>query len=191
MALIGYARVSTKRQNPQHQVDALKAAGCERVFIDKVSGKLSDNPELRRALDYARPGDVLVVTRLARLANSTKHLIELAAKLEADGYGFKSLREPQIDTTTAVGRGMFGLFAVLAELNREYISEQTRDGLDAARARGRRGGRNLKMTPGKVAIAQEMYESKKYTVAQIGLAISVSPRTIYRHLEPHKEKPDG
>lgn len=191
MARVGYARVSTKRQNPEAQIDALNAAGCVRVFVDKVSGKLSLNPQLRAALDFARPGDVLVVTRLARLSNSTLNLIKLGADLEASGIGLLSLKEPQVDTTTPAGRAAFGLFAVLAQVNREYISDQTIDGLEALRARGRGLGRPSVMTPEKMRIAREMYDSREHTVAEIARAISVSRRTVYRHLAEESENRNG
>jgi DNA invertase Pin-like site-specific DNA recombinase len=160
------------------------------VFVDRVSGRLSDNPELQKTLDYMRPGDVLVVTRLARLTNSIRNLVELAERFDKLQLNFRSLHEPHIDTTTSVGRALYHWFGVLAELNREFISEQTKDGLAAARARGRVGGRKRKMTPDKIKIAIEMYESNKYTMKQIGAAISVNPRTIYRYL-PSEGKIDA
>jgi DNA invertase Pin-like site-specific DNA recombinase len=140
--LIGYARVSTQDQNPQLQLDALKAAGCGRVFVERASGAQRDRPELRAALGYMRSGDTLVVWKLDRLARSLKQLIETIEALDADKIGFRSLTEA-IDTTTAGGRLVFQIFGALAEFERQVIRERTMAGLDAARARGRKGGRPL------------------------------------------------
>ena len=138
--LVGYARVSTQDQNMDLQTDALMAAGCDRLFIEKASGAQRDRPELRAALDYARAGDSIVVWRLDRLARSLGQLIETVGDLEERGIGFRSLTE-SMDTTTWGGKLIFHIFASLAEFERSIIRERTRAGLDAARARGRTGGR--------------------------------------------------
>ena len=136
--LIGYARVSTQDQSPALQLDALKAAGCERIFVEKASGAQRDRPELKSALDFARgdTGDVLVVWKLDRLARSLSQLIDTVDLLEKRGIGFRSLTEA-IDTTSAGGRLVFHMFGAMAEFERSIIRERTRAGLDAARARGR------------------------------------------------------
>ena len=181
--MIGYARVSTTDQNPELQIDALRAAGCQRVFTDKASGSLQSRPQLDRMLDHLREGDVVVVWRLDRLGRSMKHLIELIDVLEARGVGFRSLTE-NIDTTTTGGKLIFHIFGALADFEKELIRERTHAGLAAAGARGRVGGRPAKMTPEKVKVAREMYDSKEYTVEAIAKTIGVSRKTVYRHLAP-------
>ena len=141
--LVGYARVSTQDQNPELQLDALKADGCEKVFVEKASGAQRDRPELQAALDYMRSGDTLVVWKLDRLARSLKQLIETVETMEGQGIGFRSLTEA-IDTTTSGGRLVFHIFGALAEFERSIIKERTMAGLVSARARGRVGGRRLR-----------------------------------------------
>ena len=179
--LIGYARVSTVDQNAALQVDALKTAGCSRVFTDKASGTLASRPQLDRLLDHLRPGDVVVVWRLDRLGRSLKNLIALVEDLAERGVGFRSLSE-SIDTTTANGKLFFSIMGALAEFERALIRERTMAGLEAARARGRVGGRPPKMTPEKVKVAREMYASREHTVEAIAETIGVSRKTVYRHL---------
>lgn len=179
--LIGYARVSTEDQNAQLQIDALKVAGCKRVFTDKASGSLASRPQLDRMLDHLREGDVVVVWRLDRLGRSLKNLIALVEDLAERGVGFRSLSE-SIDTTTANGKLFFGIMGALAEFERDLIRERTMAGLAAARARGRVGGRPPKMTEDKVRVAREMYASREYTVEAIAKTLGVSRKTIYRHL---------
>jgi len=181
--LIGYARVSTVDQNAALQVDALKTAGCSRVFTDKASGTLASRPQLDRLLDHLRPGDVVVVWRLDRLGRSLKNLIALVEDLAERGVGFRSLSE-SIDTTTANGKLFFSIMGALAEFERELIRERTMAGLEAARARGRVGGRPPKMTPEKVKVAREMYASREHTVEAIAETVGVSRKTIYRWLAP-------
>ncbi|MEV4511374.1 recombinase family protein [Dactylosporangium sp. NPDC049525] len=183
MAKIGYARVSTRDQHPESQEDALKAAGCERTFIDRASGKLARRPQLDAALDYLRPGDQLVITRLDRLGRSVKNLCELADDLKSRGVDFQVLSQG-IDTSTSAGKFFFHILAGIAEFERDLLSERTLDGLEAARARGRKGGRRPVMTPDKLAVARQMYESKQHTVEAIAKVVGVSRATLYRHLEP-------
>jgi DNA invertase Pin-like site-specific DNA recombinase len=179
--LIGYARVSTSDQDPALQLDALEAAGCVRVFTDRASGAVADRPELTRALDHLRAADTLVVWKLDRLGRSLRHLIETVRLIEDRDAGFRSLSE-SIDTTTAGGRLFFHVFGALAEFERDLIRERTHAGLAAARARGRLGGRPSVMTPAKIAIAHQMYESREHTVAAIASALNVSRATVYRSL---------
>src|SRR5437870_5635697 len=138
--LLGYARVSTSDQNPDLQLDALKGAGCFRVFVDRASGALDERPELTKALDQLRPGDTLVVWKLDRLGRSLRHLIDTVAELQRRDVGFRSLQE-SIDTTTPGGKLVFHIFGALAEFERDIVRQRTLAGLAAARARGRAGGR--------------------------------------------------
>lgn len=179
--LIGYARVSTQDQTPALQLDALQAAGCERVFEEKASGAQRDRPELKAAIDYARPGDTLVVWKLDRLARSIKQLIETVEGLEARSVGFRSLTEA-IDTTTAGGRLVFHIFAGLAEFERSIIRERTMAGLASARARGRLGGRPRSLTEADIAAARALLSDPNITVDAAAKRLGVAPSTIYRHL---------
>ncbi len=153
--LIGYARVSTDDQNPDMQVDDLKKAECQEIFIDKVSGANKDKPELKKALSYLRKDDTLVVWKLDRLGRSVKKLIELTGELENRGIHFKSLTD-SIDTSTPAGRFFFHVMASLSEMERELLIERTQKGLIAARKRGRIGGRKRLMTPAKIDSAKKL-----------------------------------
>jgi DNA invertase Pin-like site-specific DNA recombinase len=180
--LYGYARVSTVEQDPALQLDALKTAGCARIFTDKSTGKLDRRPQLDKLLEVLLPGDTVVVWRLDRLGRSLKHLIEVVTELGERGVGFRSLTEA-IDTTTAGGRLIFHIMGALAEFERQLIVERTQAGLAAARARGRTGGRPKVMTADKIRIAREMYDSRDYTVEAIATTVGVSRQTVYRYLE--------
>jgi DNA invertase Pin-like site-specific DNA recombinase len=152
-----------------------------KVFTVKASGTLDRRPQLDRLLDQLRPGDTVVVWRLDRLGRSLKHLIALSDDLKERQVGLKSLQE-SIDTTTANGRLFFRVMGALAESERELISERTRAGLIAARARGRKGGRPTVMTPQKITVARQMYKSGRHTIDEIAHTVGVSRKTIYRHL---------
>jgi DNA invertase Pin-like site-specific DNA recombinase len=184
---IGVARVSTRDQHPESQQDALRAAGCEKVFTDKASGKLARRPGLDKALLIARHGDHLVVTKLDRLGRSLEHLIELSKELQSRGVDLVVL-DQGIDTSTAVGRLFFSIIGAIAEFEHALMSERTMDGLAAARARGRTGGQKPKLGPRQVRLARQMYEElgedgkRRYTVAQIAAEFGVTRPTIYRHL---------
>jgi DNA invertase Pin-like site-specific DNA recombinase len=185
---VGYGRVSTRDQHPEAQRDALAAAGCDEVFIDKASGKLARRPELDKALLSAnRAGDQLVVTKLDRLGRSLEHLIELSKQLETKGVDLVVL-DQGIDTSTAVGRMFFQILGAIAEFEHALMSERTLDGLAAARARGRTGGQKPKLGPRQVKLARQMYDElgddgkRRYTVAQIAAEFGVTRPTIYRHL---------
>ena len=185
--LIGYARVSTDDQNLALQLDALKQAGCRRVFRDVGSGSLSHRPELDACFQFLTAGDTLVVWRLDRLGRGLKHLIDAIEDLHDREIGFRSLTE-QIDTTTSAGRLQFHIFGALAEFEKEIIRERTRAGLAAARARGRLSGRPSLVTAEKLAAARTM-RAQKHTMAEISTALGISRATLYRHLalgaEPH------
>lgn len=183
MANVGYARVSREDQNLDLQVDALRAAGCIRIFTDHgLSGKLTSRPELDAAIDYVREGDILVVWKLDRLGRTLKHLIETVNDLDARHVGFRSLQEA-MDTTTPGGRLIFHVFGSLAEFEREMIVERTMAGLASARARGRVGGRKAKLSDEQKVQARRMVDEKKLTIEQIGQVLNVSRTTIYRALE--------
>jgi DNA invertase Pin-like site-specific DNA recombinase len=181
--LIGYARVSTQEQSPRLQLDALQAAGCGRVFVEKASGAQRDRPELRAALGYMRDGagDVLVVWKLDRLARSLKQLIETVEDLERRGVGLRSLTEA-IDTTTAGGRLVFQVFGALAEFERQVIRERTVGGLAAARARGKKGGRPPALVAKDLAAARALLHDPGITVEEVARRLQVAPATLYRHL---------
>lgn len=179
--LVGYARVSTRDQSPALQLDPLKAAGCERVFMEKASGAQRDRPELKAALDYIRAGDTLVVWKLDRLARSVRQLVETAEDLQQRGIGLKVLTQ-QIDTTTPGGRLVFHVFAAMAEFERELTLERTHAGLVAAKALGRRGGRKPAMGPAEVKRAKAMLADPTITVEEIARQMGVQPSTLYRHI---------
>jgi DNA invertase Pin-like site-specific DNA recombinase len=184
--LIGYARVSTADQDPALQLDALRAASCERVFEERASGARTDRPVLGEAVDYARDGDVLVVWRLDRFGRSLKDLIEKVGALRDRGVGFRSLTEA-IDTTTAGGQLVFHIFGALAEFERELIRERTLAGLEAARARGRKGGRPPKMTRAKVRHAARLLADPEADVGAVCETLGVSKSTLYTYVGPKGE----
>lgn len=180
--LIGYARVSTRGQELALQLDALEGAGCERIYKDVGSGTIRRRPELDACLDYLRPKDTLVVWRLDRLGRSLRHLVELVAELQRREIGFRSLTEA-IDTATPAGRLQLHLFAALAEFERELIRERSQAGREAARARGRKGGRPPLVTADKLAAAVAMRAHGELTMAQIAATLGVGRSTLYQHLD--------
>lgn len=179
--LIGYARVSTRDQNPALQLDALHKAGCGRIFEEQRSGAQRDRPALVQALAYAREGDVIVVWKLDRLARSLRQLIETVGGLKEAGVGLRSLTEA-IDTTTPGGRLVFHVFASLAEFERELGLERTLAGLDAARARGRKPGRPPKLGPKEIEAAKSMLANPALTANDVCHHLGVTRSTLYRHL---------
>ena len=181
MALIGYARVSTAEQDTGLQTDALRTAGCARIFEDTVSGSKADRPGLAEALAYLREGDVLAVWRLDRLGRSLPHLIETIAALEARGVGFRSLTEA-IDTTTPGGRLIFHVFGALGQFERDLIRERTKAGLAAAAARGRNGGRKRVVTNDRLQRARELIASG-LNVREAAGRIKVSKTALYAALQ--------
>lgn len=183
--LIGYARVSTDDQQLDLQKDALKQAGCGRIYEDQQSGIRVDRPGLQAALAYARAGDTLVVWRLDRLSRSLKDLIEMVTHLETRDIGLKSLQEA-LDTASSSGKLIFHLFGALAEFERNLIRERTQAGLQAARARGRKGGRPLALTADQRALAIKLYEEKEHTVAQLCQLMGISKPTLYKYLAAHR-----
>ena len=180
--LIGYARVSTADQTLDLQKDALHQAGCSKIFTDTASGAKAERTGLDEALNYVRAGDTLVVWRLDRLGRSLNHLIETITGLNNRHIGFKSITE-SIDTTTSGGKLIFHIFGALAEFERDIIRERTQAGLQAARARGRKGGRPKSLTGKKAAIAQELYHNKNNTIDEICKTLNVSRATFYRYVK--------
>ncbi|RBP98753.1 DNA invertase [Bifidobacterium xylocopae] len=177
--LIGYARVSTLEQREDLQVDALKAAGCDRWYVDHASGAKASRPELDRMFEVLRPGDVVVVWKLDRLGRSVQHLVDVMVRLQGMGVGFRSLTE-QMDTTTPGGVLVFNVFAAMAQFERDLIRERTNAGLKAARARGRVGGRRRKLGSSDEAMIRQLYDSGSVTVQEIAGRFGVSRGTIYR-----------
>ncbi len=180
--VIGYARVSTGEQNPQLQHDALDAAGAVRIFTDTMTGTSTSRPQLDACLDYLQPGNVLAVWRVDRLGRSVPHLVDTVAALGARGVQFRSLTE-HIDTTTPGGELVFHIFAALAQMERRLISERTLAGLDAARARGRVGGRPTVMTPEKLEAAQRLVDAQ-VPITQMAATLGVGRATVSRALKP-------
>ena len=182
---IGYIRVSRDKQTTALQEDAMKKEHCEPVFIDKMSGKRFDRPEFLRMLDMARPSDIIVVWRLDRLGRSLKELVEVVGKLGERGIELRSLKE-NIDTTTPTGKLMFHIVAAMAEFERDIISERTQAGLEAARARGHKGGRpkaTEKLRPEQLERARKLYAAKQNTIAEIiKLTGFKSKTTFYKYV---------
>ncbi len=184
---IGYARVSTQDQTLNLQKDALEKLGCSNIFTDTASGTKEDRKGLEEVLKYVREGDTLVVWRLDRLGRSLKHLIETITELNNRKIGFKSITE-NVDTTTSGGKLIFHIFGALAEFERDIIRERTNAGLQAARARGRLGGRPKALNnPKRVAMAQSLYNDKKNTIDEICKTLQISRATLYRYINTKGE----
>jgi DNA invertase Pin-like site-specific DNA recombinase len=181
---LGYARVSTKDQHLELQIDALTKAGCEKIYQDIASGARTERPALNEMINLLRPGDVLVIWKLDRLGRSLNHLIGLVNDLMKKNIGLQSLHDP-IDTTTAQGRLSFNLFASLAEFERDLIRERTQAGLSAARARGRNGGRP-KGIPQKAeataCAAETLYKEGRLSVNEISEKLGIAKSTLYAYL---------
>ena len=185
--VIGYARVSRHDQNPAAQEAELRAAGAGRVFVDHgESSRVKDRPQWLACLDYLRLGDTLMVRRLDRLAGSEKMAIETITDLHERGVNIKSLTEPDIDTTTPMGRALFGIVAVFAQLRVDTIRENTVRGLAHARAEGRVGGRPSVMTPERTAAAARMREQGD-SIMQIATVLGVGKSSVARALAKHDE----
>lgn len=180
---IGYARVSTVEQNLDLQLDALKVAGCEKIYTDEISGSIADRPGLTKLKnEILRKGDTLVVWRLDRLGRSLKHLIRWIQDLKEMGVAFQSLQE-SIDTSTATGELIFHIFGSLAQFERNLIRERTKAGLQAARARGRVGGRPRTVKGERLSHAIELYKSKKKTLKEIEEITGVKKSSLYLRLK--------
>jgi DNA invertase Pin-like site-specific DNA recombinase len=179
--IIGYARVSTTEQDTKLQLDALQVANCEQVYQESRSGATRERPELIRCLDTLRPGDTLVVWRLDRLGRSLKDLVDIVTELESRGVSFKSLTEA-IDTTNTSGKLIFHIFAALSEFERSLIQERTKAGLEAARARGRKGGRPKKLSKTQVQKAKAMLSDPLITKTEIAKHFRVTRATLNKAL---------
>ena len=188
--LIGYMRVSKSdgSQTFSLQYDALIAAGVkkENIYEDKISGKESERPGLSSCIKALREADILVVWKLDRLGRNLKHLVTLVRELNHNKIGFRVLsgNGAHIDTTTPNGKLIFGIFAALAEFERELICERTKAGIEAARSRGRKGGGKRKMTKSKLKIAMNSMQNSNTNVAELCRELAVTRQTIYRHLAP-------
>lgn len=180
---IGYIRTSRKDQNPDLQRKDLLEFGCEKVFEEQISSRKEDRPELRAAMDYCREGDELIVWKLDRFGRSLRELIDLVNELGERGVEFVSLRE-NIDTTTPGGKLVFHVFGAVAEFERDLILERTLAGLEAARARGRKGGRKPAMDGKKVALASRLMRNRETPISEVCEAVGVSRATLYRYVGP-------
>lgn len=177
--IIGYARVSTDDQKLEAQTDALTEAGVERVFADKITGSTRSRPQLDQMLDHLRQGDVVVVTKYDRLARSLRDLLDIVESIAEQGAGFRSLAE-DIDTTTPAGRLVFHVFASIAQFERERISERTKEGLQAARKRGRVGGRPPALSAAQRDEVRRMRDDEQRPLAEIARLFNVSTKTVQR-----------
>jgi DNA invertase Pin-like site-specific DNA recombinase len=178
--LVGYARVSTTKQNRQMQEDSLKKAGCKKIFFDVASGAIAQRPGLGQCLDYLRSEDTLVVWKSDRLGRSTVDLLQIIDKLRVREIGFKSLTEELFDTTTSNGKLIFGIFALLAEHERERLQERTNSGLAAARARGRLGGRPVALTEEKKDLAVKALQDRDTNIRDLAKGLGIGEATLYR-----------
>lgn len=184
---IGYARVSTQDQNLDRQLDNLKAAGCERIYNEKMTGTKSDRPELQAMMKALRPGDTLIIDSFSRLSRSTKDLLSLVDQLTAMKVDLVSLKE-NLDTTTATGKLMLTMLSALSQFERDLIAERTRDGLKAARARGRCGGRPVKGSVKEKQQALAMYDANVATNAEIAERFGISTATFSRWIRERKDR---
>lgn len=178
---VGYIRTSKKDQNPEMQRRDLLAAGCEKIFEEQISSRKLDRPELRTALEFCRKGDELVVWKLDRFGRSLRELIELVGSLRERGIEFVSLRE-SIDTTTPGGKLVFHVFGAVAEFERDLILERTMAGLEAAKVRGRYGGRPRALNEGKAKLAKRLKDEGEHSVEEICSMLGVGRSTLYRYL---------
>jgi DNA invertase Pin-like site-specific DNA recombinase len=185
MSKIGYARVSTKGQNLESQLDMLQEAGCIKIFSEKVSGRKAERTALEQCMEYMREGDTMVITKLDRLGRTTKQLIELATMLEKRGIDLEIINM-NVTTKDPMGKMFFTMMSAFAELEASLLSERTKKGLESARARGRNGGRPG-ITDDKKAMIQSLYDTQKYTGKQIAEMVGVSRATVYKVVNESKE----
>ncbi len=180
--LLGYARVSTDDQDLTNQRDELNEAGCTKIFAEKITGTRRDRPELERLLDHLRTGDVVTVTRLDRLARSTRDLLDIAERIQAAGAGLRSLAEPWADTTSPAGRMVLTVFAGIAEFERSLIIERTRSGRAAAKKRGVKFGPRPVLTSAQIEHARELIEQEGRRAQEVAELLGVHRSTLYRAL---------
>ena len=184
--IIGYARVSTTGQNLDGQTDLLTQAGCERIYSEKISVVKKERPQLDRIMDSLRSGDTVIITELTRLGRSVKELLSIIERIHEAGASIKSLRETWLDTTTPQGNLLLTIFAGLSQFERDLTRQRTRQGLEAARARGRKGGRP-KSDESKVSTALKMYDSKLHSIDEITKVTGISRATLYRAIDKRKK----
>lgn len=178
---IGYSRVSTQGQNLYKQIDILKQFDCDKIYEEKISGMKKERPELNKMLDQLRTGDVVIIEDLTRLSRSVKDLFIIVEQIEEKGANIKSIKESWVDTTTAQGKLMFNIFAGINQFERDLISQRTIEGLNAARSRGRKGGRP-KVNAKDITLAIKMYNSRNYSISEITKATNISKTTLYRYI---------
>lgn len=178
--VFGYARVSRDTQNLDRQIDALKRHGIDKIYNEKMTGTKKERPELSKLLDRISEGDTIIIESLSRLGRSTKDLIELTELFEQKGVHLVSLKE-QIDTSTSTGKLLFTLMSAIAQFERDVIADRTREGLQAARARGRKGGRP-KISADNIRKAVKLYKTMQYTIKEIEELTGVKKSTLYRNL---------
>lgn len=181
--IIGYARVSTIEQNLDRQLDALKIAGAEEIIQEKVTGTKSDRPELNRLLDKLRKDDTVLVMDLTRLSRSTKDLFSLVELIEKKGANIKSIKESWLDTTTPTGKLLFTMIAGISQFERDLISQRTKEGLEAARARGKVGGRKPKLDTIKKKTIFDLYQEKRTSIKDICNMFDITKPTLYKVIE--------
>lgn len=186
---LGYARVSTDDQELANQRAELTAAGCSRLFAEKITGTRRDRPELARLLDHLRPGDVVTVTRLDRLARSTRDLLDIAEQIQEAGAGLRSLAEPWADTTSPAGRMVLTVFAGIAEFERSLIIDRTRSGRQAAKAKGVKFGPPPTLTPEQIAHARALVDQEGRTVKEAAALLGVHRSTLYRAFNKQEPTP--
>src|SRR3954447_8032608 len=184
--LVGYTRISTTDQTLDLQRDALTKAGCSKIFTDTASGAKSEREGLTEAITYVRAGDTLVVWKLDRLGRSLKDLIERITQLNDRKIGFRSITE-NIDTTTSGGKLIFHIFGALAEFERDIIRERTNAGLEAARSRGKKGGRPPALSPEKIKLARRLYADKDTSVSEICTMLGISRHTLQRYVRERRD----
>jgi len=186
--LLGYARVSTDDQNLDRQIDQLKEHGVDAqyIYLEKMTGTKKDRPQLKKLMDYARPGDIIVIADLTRISRSTKDLISLVEELGNRGINLKSLKESWLDTSTAQGKLMFTIMAGLAQFERDLISERTKEGLKSARARGRKGGRPT-IKQENIDRALMLYDTQKVPIQEICDMCNISKNTLYNYIRKRHE----
>jgi DNA invertase Pin-like site-specific DNA recombinase len=182
---IGYARVSTIGQNLDSQIDGLTNAGCLRIFTDKTSGVAENRPEWTKLMDFLRPGDLLVVTELSRMTRSLMNLLQLVKEFETKGINLVSLRE-NIDTSTAAGRAFLSIIGAINQMERELKAERTAAGREAAKARGKTGGRP-KTDPAKLEQARILYENSDNSASKVCMTFGISRRTFFNHMAMLRE----
>lgn len=178
--IFGYARVSTEQQNLDRQLDALKKYGCDLIYNEKMTGTKKERPELTKLIDRITEGDIVVIESLSRLGRSTKDLIELTELFQNKGIHLVSLKE-SIDTSTSTGKLLFTLMSAIAQFERDVIADRTREGLAAARNRGRMGGRP-KINPASVKKAVKLYGTGEYSIKEIEELTGVKKSTLYRNV---------